>query len=126
MLRTICATYCLVKCSKSVVTFQIKPVWYNLCLVIFIYYDFIKMNLNFFYGVFLWPLLGVKFFTNCFKTEIIMVTRHCKRCHPLRNAYLGRSFPGIGWKRTYAVSLGSSPTGHGEGGRGFAQLLQRH
>ena len=48
-----------------------------------------------------------------------MVTRHCKRCHPLRNAYLGRSFPGIGWKRTYAVSLGSSPMGQGEGGGGW-------
>lgn len=81
------------------------------------------MNLNFFYEVFLWPLLGVKFFTNCFKTEIIMVTRHCKRCHPLRNAYLGRSFPGIGWKRTYAASLGSSPMGPGVGGGGWLNII---
>ena len=32
--------------------------------------------------------------------------RQCARCHALRNVYWGRSIPGIGWKRTFAVSLG--------------------
>ena len=32
--------------------------------------------------------------------------RQCARCHALRNAYWGPSIPGIGWKRSFVVSLG--------------------
>ena len=46
----------------------------------------------------------------------------CTRCHPLRHAYLGQSIPGLGWKRTFVVSLGFQG-GLGVGGSYKAQML---